>query len=98
MVVINENVSNKNMFAHVYSNNGTWVWASLLQRNDLPKFNKVIFDSAAYLLYERDGLYLEARKLSEVVVSTILKRPQYTHQILTPGNPFFSFYLYYYMY
>lgn len=56
-IVINENVSNKNIFAHVYSNNGTWVWGSLLQRNDIPKFEKVIFDSAAYLLYER-GIFI----------------------------------------
>lgn len=74
----------RSVHIHLYSNNGTWTYAALVQRPDMPKVDKVVWDSAPYLNYEAPAASLEAAALSRVFTSVLLGRPQYTHPIISP--------------
>jgi len=69
---------------HVYSNNGIWVYGSLIQRKDFPPVHKVILDSAPYLWYDKGGLLDEAKGLTPVITSVVLQKPVYNHPTVSP--------------
>lgn len=81
------NVTNEDIFYHVYSNNGSWMYAELMQRSDqgiIPYPSKTIFDSAAYLPSDSVPWYNMVPLFSRPIVAMILKKAVYTHDILTP--------------
>ena len=69
---------------HVFSNNGSWSYASLCQRSDFPRPKAVIFDSAPHFIFNRADVLTQKDDLTRVVVSIILQRAQYHHAVLTP--------------
>lgn len=79
---LNDNC-NSQLLIHSFSNNGMWVYSSLYQRKLLPYPKAVIFDAAPLLWYQKSTL-LEAKEISQIVVSTLLRGPIYKHFILTP--------------
>jgi hypothetical protein len=84
---INNSVINNTeskLYGHIFSNNGMWTMSSLLQRKDSPAFDKFIIDSAPEFSYKDPPLDIQIGKLSRVVTSVILKRPQYEHYMITP--------------
>lgn len=79
----------KMLTAHIYSNNGSWIFGSINQMIDkyYPKliFNKIIFDSAPYFQYNNHFNIIEYSKgYSRAIVSILLNKPLYYHNILSP--------------
>ena len=77
------NYSTNCMIVHSFSNNGMWVYGSLVQRG-LIRPKVAILDSAAWLPLEPLDAITEAKMLSMVAISTILRKPVYSHVIWTP--------------
>ena len=75
---------NASLNIHSFSNNGIWVYGSLIRRNIIPHPNKIIIDSAPYLVYEPVSMYLEAQIYSRVITPILLRRNEYYHPILSP--------------
>ena len=79
----------KMLTSHIYSNNGSWIFGSINQMIDkyYPKliFDKIIFDSAPYFQYNNHFDIIEYSKgYSSVIVSILLNKPLYYHNILSP--------------
>jgi hypothetical protein len=72
------------LYVHLYSNNGTWAYAGLLQRPNFPRPRAVLWDSAPHLFYEQLPMAQDAEIVSRVGTSSLLKRPQYHHPLLSP--------------
>lgn len=71
------------VICHIMSNSGSWVYASLMKRNLIPKPKLLIWDSAPFI-YVKSSLIQEASLISRPVVSIILNQPIYEHYLLTP--------------
>lgn len=79
----------KMLTSHIYSNNGSWIFGSINQMIDkyYPKliFDKIIFDSAPYFQYNNDfNIIGYSKGYSSVIVSILLNKPLYYHNILSP--------------
>jgi hypothetical protein len=72
------------MYVHIYSNNGTWAYAGLAQRPNFPRPRALLWDSAPHLFYEQLPMSQDAEIISRVGTSSLLKRPQYHHTLLSP--------------
>ena len=76
------------LLCHVFSNNGAWVYGAvdchMLREGRGPLFEKVIVDSAPYLVYESKSVFEEASILSRVLTSVVLQKNVYEHRTVTP--------------
>jgi Eukaryotic protein of unknown function (DUF829) len=75
------------IYVHSYSNNGTWTYASLLQRRHQLRnstIEKLVIDSAPFFYYEELGIWEESRLLTRVMTSVLLQRPIYYHSVISP--------------
>lgn len=68
---------------HSYSNNGLWVFGELSRRGKIAP-EALIIDSAPWLFYTKLPVIDEARALSRVATSIIMRGPVYYHAIVTP--------------
>jgi hypothetical protein len=72
------------LIAHIYSNNGTWVYASLMKKCLIREADGLIFDSAPYLVYKHMSLYAEASIFTRVITSVVLGEAKYHHPLYSP--------------
>lgn len=69
---------------HIFSNNGSWSYGSLLKAGFIPNPNCVIMDSAPFFVYKEMELSEDVKLLSQVLTSVILSGPVYQHPFITP--------------
>ena len=68
-------------YAHIFSNNGSWSYHNFMNRI---KFDKIIMDSGPAAYYESNSIGDEAKALSRVFTSIILRKNIYHHPIISP--------------
>ena len=83
MKVHGQNQAKVPVYAHMFSNNGSWSFHNFMFRKDI-SFDKIVWDSGPSTFYETRSVFYESKGLSQVFVSIILNKNQYTHPVLTP--------------
>jgi hypothetical protein len=69
--------SSSKLFVHIFSNNGSWNYASLCKNGKIPMSHKIVIDSAPSFWYDRVATASQIDSISAVFTSIMMKRPVY---------------------